>query len=116
MGMFMRHATRRDASGGWNNMKTKPTKPKPAVAGANVERDCVGCGKRFRSKFSNFRCDDCAHSNNPVKPTQKFLCSYLHDNAEWLITIDAYDFADAEARVKKLGFLRLEGELMGPCR
>lgn len=45
-------------------------------------------------------------------PTKPFLCSYHHDGAWWGITIQAYDFKDAEARVKKLGFLRLDGELV----
>jgi len=46
------------------------------------------------------------------KPTKKFLTSYHHDGSEWSLTIDAYDWADAESRVKKLGYLRLDGELM----
>ena len=49
------------------------------------------------------------NSNAKTKP---FLCSYHHDDAEWSITIDAYDRADAEARIKKLGYLRLDGELI----
>lgn len=44
--------------------------------------------------------------------TKNFLCSYHHDGAEWSITIQAYDRDDAEARVKKLGYLRLDGELI----
>jgi hypothetical protein len=46
-------------------------------------------------------------------PTKKYICHYYHDGAEWSQTIDAYDWADAEARVKKLGILHLDGELMG---
>lgn len=44
--------------------------------------------------------------------TRQFLCSYHHDGAQWSVTLDAYDFQDAEARCKKLGFLRLDGELI----
>lgn len=44
--------------------------------------------------------------------TKRFLCSYHHDGAEWSLELDARDWADAEARVKKLGYLRLDGELM----
>lgn len=33
------------------------------------------------------------------KPTKKFLCSYHHGGAQWSLEIDAYDWADAEARV-----------------
>jgi hypothetical protein len=47
-----------------------------------------------------------------MKPTRRFICSYHHDDSEWSITIDAYDWADAKARIQKLGFLRLEGELI----
>lgn len=46
------------------------------------------------------------------KPTKQYLCSYHHDHCEWSIIINAYDWEDAEARVKKLGYLRLDGELM----
>jgi len=47
--------------------------------------------------------------NDKTKP---FLCSYHHDGAEWSLTLHAYDFEDAAARCKKLGFLRLDGEIM----
>jgi len=46
-----------------------------------------------------------------VRDTKPFLCSYQHDGAQWSVTIYAYDWADAEARVKKLGYLRLDGEI-----
>jgi hypothetical protein len=48
-----------------------------------------------------------------MKETKKFLCHYRHDDAQWSIIIDAYDFEDAEVRIKKLGYLILDGELMG---
>jgi hypothetical protein len=44
--------------------------------------------------------------------TKKFLCSYRHEDAEWSILMDARDWEDAKKRCKKLGFLRLDGELM----
>lgn len=46
------------------------------------------------------------------KETRKYLCSYFHDDMWWSVEITAYDREDAEARVKKLGYLRLDGELM----
>ena len=51
-------------------------------------------------------------SMNINSKTKSFLCSYHHDGAEWSVTIQAYDRQDAEARLKKLGFLRLDGELV----
>lgn len=48
---------------------------------------------------------------NPKK-TKPFVCVYNHDGAEWCITIHAYDWDDAKARVKKLGFLKLDFELI----
>ena len=46
------------------------------------------------------------------KKTRPFLFSYHHDGATWSVTLHAYDFEDAEARAKKLGNLKLDGELM----
>lgn len=46
------------------------------------------------------------------KKTRPFLFSYHHDGAKWAVTLHAYDWEDAEARAKKLGNLRLDGELM----
>lgn len=42
----------------------------------------------------------------------KFICSYYHNGAQWNVTLDAEDWADAEARVKKLGNLKLDGQLI----
>lgn len=50
------------------------------------------------------------------RPTKLFACSYHHDGGEWNLTLQAYDQADAEARVKKLGFLKLDGEIMFSCK
>lgn len=47
-----------------------------------------------------------------MKPTKEFLCSYHHDGAEWSVNIHAYDWKDAEERCKKLGWLRLDGEVV----
>lgn len=46
------------------------------------------------------------------KKTRPFLFSYYHDGCSWSLTLDAYDLADAEARAKKLGGLRLDGEVV----
>jgi len=43
---------------------------------------------------------------------KRFACSYFHDGSEWSLVIHAYDIADAEARCKRLGFLRLDGEII----
>ncbi len=50
--------------------------------------------------------------SDPNRPTKKFLCRYFHDGSWWGCDIDAYDFADAEARCKKIGGLQLDGELV----
>ena len=44
--------------------------------------------------------------------SKRFLCSYHHNGAQWSLVLDAEDWPDAEARVKKLGYLHLDGELM----
>lgn len=44
------------------------------------------------------------------RPTKLFLVEYYHDGCTWGEEIHAYDYADAEARVKKLGNMRLLGE------
>lgn len=43
---------------------------------------------------------------------KEYVCEYYHDGAWWGLEITAYDFRDAEARVAKLGNLKLKGELM----
>lgn len=71
--------------------------------------------------FSRYApCSQCKKESELAAPTgsanrqtKKFCCSYHHDGAEWALDIDAYDWADAESRVSKLGYLRLDGELMG---
>lgn len=49
--------------------------------------------------------------------TKKFACRYYHAGSWWSVHIDAYDAIDADARVKKLGNLILDGELVlsGPA-
>jgi len=44
------------------------------------------------------------------RPCKTYCCEYYHDGAWWGINITAYDWADAQARAKKLS-LRLHGEL-----
>lgn len=47
---------------------------------------------------------------------KRFTCSYYHNGAWWVVEITADDWADAEARVNKLGNLRLDGEIMATTR
>lgn len=47
-----------------------------------------------------------------MKKTKPFLYSYYHDGFTWSVTLHAYDWDDAEARARKLGNLRLDGELI----
>lgn len=54
--------------------------------------------------------DDMKRSDGPTK---EFCCEYDHDGATWCLNIHAYDIEDAQGRVKKLGYLRLLGELHG---
>jgi hypothetical protein len=46
------------------------------------------------------------------RSTKEYVCRYYHDGSWWGLEITAYDNADAEARVAKLGNLQLQGELM----
>lgn len=41
-----------------------------------------------------------------------YVCRYYHDGSWWALDITAYDQADAEARVAKLGNLQLQGKLI----
>lgn len=45
------------------------------------------------------------------KPHKTYVCHYYHDGSKWGLNITAADWEDAEARVKKLGNLHLDGEL-----
>jgi hypothetical protein len=45
--------------------------------------------------------------------TKEYVCEYYHDGRWWCLNIHAKDDKDAEARVAKLGNLRLLGELGG---
>lgn len=47
----------------------------------------------------------------PQSETKPFIGHYYHDGARWGLTVHAYDWADAEARFKKLGAV-LDGELV----
>lgn len=47
-----------------------------------------------------------------MNATREFCCRYFHDGSWWGLNINAYDSADAAARVAKLGNLQLLGELM----
>lgn len=47
------------------------------------------------------------------RETHEYVCRYYHDGSWWGLNIHAYDDEDAEARVKKLGNLVLNGRLMG---
>lgn len=43
---------------------------------------------------------------------KEYVCRYYHEGSWWSLDISAKDYADAEARVAKLGNLQLQGELM----
>jgi len=43
------------------------------------------------------------------KPCKTYCCEYFHDGSWWGLEITAYDWADAEARAKKMS-LQLLGE------
>lgn len=61
---------------------------------------------------SNTESTEIRATEGTERKTKKFLTSYFHDGCRWSVEIDAYDFTDAEARVKKLGYLQLDGELI----
>lgn len=46
------------------------------------------------------------------RPCKTYSCSYEHDEGNWSFTITAYDWRDAEARVAKMGSVKLEGALV----
>ena len=41
-----------------------------------------------------------------------FLISYRHDGAEWSLELPARDLDDARARLSRLAFASIDGELM----
>lgn len=45
-----------------------------------------------------------------------YECRYFHDGSWWAVRISAKNYADAEARVSKLGNLQLQGELVMELR
>lgn len=45
-------------------------------------------------------------------PFKTYACRYYHDGSWWMLEIMAPDWADAEARVAKLGNLQLQGEVV----
>jgi hypothetical protein len=47
-----------------------------------------------------------------MKDTKEFCCEYYHDGVWWSLNLHAYDWQDAEARAKKLGNLKVMGELV----
>lgn len=42
-----------------------------------------------------------------------FLVSYRHEGEEWIIRLPARDASDAQARLAKLPYAAVDGELMG---
>lgn len=42
-----------------------------------------------------------------------FLISYNHDGAQWSVELKARDIEDAKARLAKLPYARLDGEMVG---
>lgn len=41
-----------------------------------------------------------------------FLVSYTYGGAEWVLELKATDFSDAKARLARLPYARVDGELM----
>lgn len=41
-----------------------------------------------------------------------FLVSYRYEGAEWVVQLPARDFADAKARLARLSFATVDGELV----
>lgn len=52
-------------------------------------------------------------TSNVERKTKPFVCRYFHDGVWWGLDLHAYDAADVEARVNKLGNLQVLGELKG---
>jgi hypothetical protein len=46
------------------------------------------------------------------RPWNCYDCTYEHDGSTWYVRITAWDWDDAEARVAKLGSLKLEGRVV----
>jgi len=46
----------------------------------------------------------------PARSMKQFACRYFHEGSWWGINLSAYDWADAEARAKKLG-VQLDEEI-----
>ena len=44
--------------------------------------------------------------------TKTFLVSYGHEGDRWTVELAAHDFDDAEARLAKLPFAKIDGELI----
>ena len=42
---------------------------------------------------------------------QIYTCSYFHDGAWWVVSVSAYGFEDARARLKKLPLAQIDGTL-----
>lgn len=47
---------------------------------------------------------------------KEYACRYYHNGSWWALSIYAADWADAEARISKLGNLELSGEISGRIR
>ncbi|MBL8645277.1 MAG: hypothetical protein JNK21_15200 [Rhodospirillaceae bacterium] len=47
-----------------------------------------------------------------VKNERTFLVSYNYDGAEWILELKATDLSDAKARLARLPYARIDGELM----
>lgn len=43
---------------------------------------------------------------------KRFLCSYQYEGAQWNVQLHARDLADAEARLARLAWGTVDGELM----
>ena len=47
-----------------------------------------------------------------MEKLKTFLVSYRHDEGEWSLELKARDYADAKARLARLSFATVDGELI----
>ena len=47
-----------------------------------------------------------------LRRTKEYACSYYHDAVHWGFELHAYSLEDAEARVKRLSYAKVDGEIV----
>jgi hypothetical protein len=50
-------------------------------------------------------------SSNAERVAQVYSCEYEHEGSRWGLHVKAYDLADADARLKRIG----TGKVLGEC-